>query len=72
MSLSDIATRHQISINTVRTHLQHLFEKTNTKRQSELIRIASAAIPPIRNTGRGTRSAELCAESPMAPDYLLP
>jgi DNA-binding CsgD family transcriptional regulator len=53
LSLSDIATRHQISINTVRSHLQRLFEKTNTKRQSDLIRIASAAIPPIRNGRRG-------------------
>jgi DNA-binding CsgD family transcriptional regulator len=52
LSLSDIATRHQISINTVRSHLQRLFEKTNTKRQSDLIGIASAAIPPIRNTRR--------------------
>jgi DNA-binding CsgD family transcriptional regulator len=52
LSLSDIAMRYQISINTVRSQLQRLFEKTDTRRQSDLIRIASAAIPPIRNTGR--------------------
>jgi DNA-binding CsgD family transcriptional regulator len=49
LSLSDIARRHQISINTVRSQLQRLFAKTNTKRQSDLIRVASAAIPLVRN-----------------------
>ena len=52
LSLSGIAKRYQISINTVRSQLQRLFEKTNTKRQSDLIRIASAAIPPLRSIGR--------------------
>jgi len=48
LNLPAIATRHQISVNTVRWHLKQLFEKTNTRRQSDLIRIASAAIAPVR------------------------
>jgi DNA-binding CsgD family transcriptional regulator/PAS domain-containing protein len=47
-SISEIAQRYQISVNTVRTHLQRLFAKTNTNRQSDLIRLASNAIPLIR------------------------
>jgi DNA-binding CsgD family transcriptional regulator len=48
LSLPAIATRHQISVSTVRWHLKQLFAKTNTRRQSDLIRIASAAIAPVR------------------------
>ena len=50
LSLPDTAARYQISVNTVRWHLKRLFEKTNTNRQSDQIRVASAAIPPIRAT----------------------
>jgi DNA-binding CsgD family transcriptional regulator len=48
LSLAEIAARFQISVNTVRWHLKRLFEKTNTKRQGDLIRLASTAIPQIR------------------------
>lgn len=48
LSVSNTAARHQISVNTVRWHLKRLFEKTNTNRQSELIRLASNAISQIR------------------------
>jgi DNA-binding CsgD family transcriptional regulator len=48
LSVSDTAARHQISVNTVRWHLKRLFEKTGTNRQSELIRLASNAVPQIR------------------------
>ena len=48
LSLSETASRFQISVNTVRWHLKRLFEKTSTKRQSDLIRLASSAIPQIR------------------------
>jgi DNA-binding CsgD family transcriptional regulator len=57
LSLADTAARFQISVNTVRWHLKRLFEKTNTNRQSELIRLASSAIPQTRavrdNKGQG-------------------
>jgi DNA-binding CsgD family transcriptional regulator len=48
--------RHQITVNTVRWHLKQLFEKTNTRRQSDLIRIASAAIAPVRAIRKGKES----------------
>jgi DNA-binding CsgD family transcriptional regulator/PAS domain-containing protein len=48
LNLADISARFQISINTVRWHLKQLFEKTNTKRQGDLIRFASSAVPQIR------------------------
>jgi DNA-binding CsgD family transcriptional regulator len=48
LSVSETATRFQITVNTVRWHLKRLFEKTNTNRQSDLIRLASSAIPQIR------------------------
>jgi DNA-binding CsgD family transcriptional regulator/PAS domain-containing protein len=37
-----------ISEPTVRTHLQHIFSKTDTPRQSDLLRLFQNATPPIR------------------------
>jgi DNA-binding CsgD family transcriptional regulator/PAS domain-containing protein len=37
-----------ISEHTVRTHLQHMFSKTDTHRQSELLRLLQNATPQIR------------------------
>jgi DNA-binding CsgD family transcriptional regulator len=48
LSLADTAARFQISVNTVRWHLKRLFEKTSTKRQGDLIRLASSSIPQVR------------------------
>lgn len=48
LSLAETAARYQISVNPVRSHLKRLFDKTNTKRQGDLIRLASSAIPQIR------------------------
>ena len=50
LSLAETAARFQISVNTVRWHLKALFGKTNTNRQSDLIRLASTAISQIRAT----------------------
>jgi DNA-binding CsgD family transcriptional regulator len=38
LDLHEISEHMAVSIHTVRTHLRHLFEKTNTRRQAELIR----------------------------------
>lgn len=37
-----------ISEATVRTHLQHIFSKTDTLRQSDLLRLLQNATPPVR------------------------
>lgn len=37
-----------ISEPTIRTHLQHIYSKTNTVRQSDLLRLLQNATPPIR------------------------
>jgi DNA-binding CsgD family transcriptional regulator len=44
----DVAARLSISRNTLRTHLKRLFAKTNTRRQSELVRTLLAMQPPVR------------------------
>ena len=44
-ALVHVADRLCISRNTVRTHLQRIFGKTNTARQTELIRVLVSAAP---------------------------
>jgi DNA-binding CsgD family transcriptional regulator len=53
LQISEIAQRFGVSINTVRTQIQRLFDKTGTKRQSDLVRIVSSSLPPIRTDGTG-------------------
>ena len=36
-----------VSINTVRTHLAHIFTKTDTRRQTDLVRLLARAIPRL-------------------------
>lgn len=43
----------RISEPTMRTHLQRLFSKTSTVRQSELLRLFQNAMPPIRREPQG-------------------
>lgn len=43
--LKEISDELSVSLTTVRTHLQHLFEKTNTHRQAELVRHLLAVSP---------------------------
>ncbi|WP_433754390.1 helix-turn-helix transcriptional regulator [Nocardia sp. CA-135398] len=42
--LRSIAEELAVSANTVRTHLQHVFEKTGTHRQAELVRVLTAVL----------------------------
>jgi DNA-binding CsgD family transcriptional regulator/PAS domain-containing protein len=46
--IEGLSERLCISRNTARTHLQHLFAKTDTARQSDLIRVLLGAHPPLR------------------------
>lgn len=47
LDLHEIGERMAVSIHTVRTHLRHLFDKTNTRRQAELIRRLSGNLSII-------------------------
>lgn len=40
--LQAVADELKISLTTARTHLQHVFEKTETRRQAELVRVMAA------------------------------
>ena len=41
LSISDTAQRLKVSVNTVKTHLRRVYEKTGTRRQAELSRIVA-------------------------------
>jgi len=46
LSLEDAAAALGVARTTAKTHLQHVFEKTGTKRQQQVIRLALTAIAP--------------------------
>jgi len=39
-SLPEVSNELKISLNTAKTHLRRIFDKTGTRRQGELIRLA--------------------------------
>ena len=47
-SVAEAAAILEISQNTARTHLKRLFEKTNTRRQSELLRLLGSGVAQLR------------------------
>ncbi|MCC7253578.1 LuxR C-terminal-related transcriptional regulator [Hyphomicrobium sp.] len=47
MSVAEAAENLGISLPTARTHLAHLFEKTGTSRQIDLVRLAMRALSPV-------------------------
>jgi DNA-binding CsgD family transcriptional regulator len=52
--LAASATRRRITRNTARVHLRHLFEKTGTRRQAELMRLLLLCPQPIVGAQPGT------------------
>jgi DNA-binding CsgD family transcriptional regulator len=46
--LQMVARRLRISLPTAHTHLAHIFDKTGTHRQSELVRVLLQSQPAIR------------------------
>jgi DNA-binding CsgD family transcriptional regulator len=46
--LDDIAAQLDVSLNTVRTHLRHIFEKTGVERQADLVHLLLRALVAIR------------------------
>lgn len=45
---SEVADALGRSVETVRTHLKRVFEKTSTTRQAELVRLVLSEVPPVR------------------------
>ena len=46
-TLAEVADKLGIAVTTARTHLAHIFDKTGTSRQSELILLAAKFSPPV-------------------------
>jgi len=46
-TVADIATELGVSVNTIRTHLLHIFEKTGVKRQADLVALSATLHIPI-------------------------
>jgi DNA-binding CsgD family transcriptional regulator len=44
----DVASVLGISETTVKTHLQHLFEKTGTNRQADFVKLVAGFATPLR------------------------
>lgn len=44
---TEIAENYGIARSTVKTHIDNLFAKTNTARQTDLVKLALGAIPPV-------------------------
>jgi DNA-binding CsgD family transcriptional regulator len=47
LSLEEVATKRGVSMNTARSHLKHVFAKTGTSRQGELVRLIIAGAGSI-------------------------
>jgi DNA-binding NarL/FixJ family response regulator len=47
-SVQQMAESSGSQVSTIRFHLRNLFEKTGTTRQSELVKLALSAIPPVK------------------------
>jgi DNA-binding CsgD family transcriptional regulator/PAS domain-containing protein len=48
LSLKDAAHRAEIKVSTARTHLEHIFLKTGTNQQSQLVALLKSAQPMLR------------------------
>jgi DNA-binding CsgD family transcriptional regulator/PAS domain-containing protein len=48
-SPQETADRLGVSVNTVKTHLQKIFAKTNTARQADLVRLVARSTAPLRS-----------------------
>ena len=48
LSLEEAAEKRGVSLNTARSHLKHVFAKTETSRQGELVRLIISGVGQIR------------------------
>ena len=49
LTAREVANQLGVSQTTVKTHLQRLFQKTSTKRQTDLVRLAMLSFSPARS-----------------------
>jgi DNA-binding CsgD family transcriptional regulator/PAS domain-containing protein len=49
LSLEEAADKRGVSLNTARSHLKHVFAKTDTSRQGELVRLIMSGVGQIRD-----------------------
>ncbi len=52
-SVSEAAEALRISTHTARTHLAHIFAKTDTSRQADLIALVNRIVPPVHRPKQG-------------------
>ena len=52
LSLEEAADKRGVSLNTARSHLKHVFAKTDTSRQGELVRLIVSGVGQIREYAR--------------------
>jgi DNA-binding CsgD family transcriptional regulator len=64
--LADVAENLGVTLSTVRTHLQRTFEKTETRRQSELVRLLLAHRLPTDPIGHQTVNGAMAETSARA------
>ena len=50
-SIPAVAKANNVSAETIKTHLKHIFEKTGTSRQAELVKLVAGIVSPL--TGEG-------------------
>jgi DNA-binding CsgD family transcriptional regulator len=48
-SVGEIAARHRLSLNTVRTHLKNIFAKTGVRRQTELVTLVLRSVAAMHS-----------------------
>ena len=52
--IKEIARHRGVSLNTVRTHLKHIFDKTNAQSQADLVRVLLSGAPGLLRVPRAT------------------
>lgn len=56
-SLSEVSASHQVTVNTLKTQLNHIFRKTGTNRQSDLIKLVFST-PVVMNAFASEKRGE--------------
>lgn len=50
-SIPAVAKANNVSAETIKTHLKHIFEKTGTSRQAELVKLVAGIVSPLAGEG---------------------